>query len=73
MPKEMLPVVDQPLIQHVVDEVREAGIEHLIFVIGDRRKRISFSPVGKTRCDAQNQQSEPPSARMWVDGSSRSP
>ena len=28
MPKEMLPVVDRPLIQHVVDEAREAGIEH---------------------------------------------
>ena len=34
IPKEMLPVVDRPLIQHVVDEAREAGIEHLIFVTG---------------------------------------
>src|SRR5512143_1202330 len=34
MPKEMLPVVDRPLIQHVVDEARQAGIEHLIFVTG---------------------------------------
>jgi UTP--glucose-1-phosphate uridylyltransferase len=34
MPKEMLTVVDRPLIQHVVDEAREAGIEHLIFVTG---------------------------------------
>jgi UTP--glucose-1-phosphate uridylyltransferase len=34
MPKEMLPVVDRPLIQHVVDEARDAGIEHLIFVTG---------------------------------------
>ncbi len=32
MPKEMLTVVDRPLIQHVVDEAREAGIEHFIFV-----------------------------------------
>jgi UTP--glucose-1-phosphate uridylyltransferase len=32
MPKEMLPVVDRPLIQHVVDEAREAGIEHFIFI-----------------------------------------
>jgi UTP--glucose-1-phosphate uridylyltransferase len=30
----MLPVVDRPLIQHVVDEAREAGIEHFIFVTG---------------------------------------
>src|SRR5215831_14704735 len=34
MPKEMLTVVDRPLIQHVVDEAREAGIEHFIFVTG---------------------------------------
>ena len=35
----MLPVVDRPLIQHVVDEAREAGIEHFIFVTG-RNKAV---------------------------------
>jgi UTP--glucose-1-phosphate uridylyltransferase len=39
MPKEMLTVVDRPLIQHVVDEAREAGIEHCIFVTG-RNKNV---------------------------------
>jgi UTP--glucose-1-phosphate uridylyltransferase len=39
MPKEMLTVVDRPLIQIVVDEAREAGIEHLIFVTG-RNKNV---------------------------------
>ncbi len=34
MPKEMLTVVDRPVIQHVVDEARDAGIEHFIFVTG---------------------------------------
>src|SRR3979490_1613759 len=34
MPKEMRPGVARPLIQHVVDEAREAGIEHFIFVTG---------------------------------------
>jgi len=34
MPKEMLTVVDRPVIQLAVDEAREAGIEHLIFVTG---------------------------------------
>lgn len=34
MPKEMLTVVDRPLIQLAVDEAREAGIEHFIFVTG---------------------------------------
>jgi UTP--glucose-1-phosphate uridylyltransferase len=34
MPKEMLTVVDKPVIQYIVDEAREAGIEHFIFVTG---------------------------------------
>jgi UTP--glucose-1-phosphate uridylyltransferase len=34
MPKEMLPVVDKPLIQHAVEEARAAGIEEFIFVTG---------------------------------------
>ena len=34
MPKEMLPVVDKPLIQYAVEEAIEAGIEHFIFVTG---------------------------------------
>lgn len=39
MPKEMLPVVDKPLIQYAVEEAREAGIEDLILVTG-RGKNI---------------------------------
>lgn len=34
IPKEMLPVFDRPVIQHVVDEARAAGIEQFIFVTG---------------------------------------
>jgi UTP--glucose-1-phosphate uridylyltransferase len=36
----MLPVVDRPLIQHVVDEAYEAGIEHLVFVTGRNKSVI---------------------------------
>lgn len=39
MPKEMLTIVDRPIIQHVVDEARAAGIEHFIFVTG-RNKTV---------------------------------
>ncbi len=39
MPKEMLPVVDRPVIQYVVDEARAAGVEHFIFVTG-RNKAV---------------------------------
>src|SRR3954452_12451502 len=34
VPKEMMTVVDRPVLQHVVDEAREAGIEHFVFVTG---------------------------------------
>ena len=40
MPKELLTVVDRPLIQHVVDEAREAGIEQFIFVTGRNKGLI---------------------------------
>ena len=39
VPKEMLTVVDKPVIQHVVDEARAAGIEHFVFVTG-RNKAV---------------------------------
>ena len=40
MPKEMLTIVDRPVIQIVVDEAREAGIEHFIFVTGRNKSVI---------------------------------
>jgi UTP--glucose-1-phosphate uridylyltransferase len=40
MPKEMLTIVDKPLIQYVVDEAREAGIEHFVFVTGRNKSAI---------------------------------
>jgi UTP--glucose-1-phosphate uridylyltransferase len=39
IPKEMLTVVDRPVLQHAVDEAREAGIEHFVFVTG-RNKMV---------------------------------
>ena len=40
LPKEMLPVVDKPLIQYAVEEAVEAGIDHLVFVTGHTKKAI---------------------------------
>ena len=39
-PKEMLPIVDRPLIQYAVDEAIEAGIEQMIFVTGRGKTAI---------------------------------
>ena len=40
VPKELLPIVDRPLIQYAVDEAREAGIEQMIFVTGRGKTAI---------------------------------
>lgn len=40
IPKELLPIVDKPLIQYAVDEAREAGIEQMIFVTGRGKTAI---------------------------------
>jgi len=40
IPKELLPIVDRPLIQYAVDEAREAGIEQMIFVTGRGKTAI---------------------------------
>tara|TARA_B100000686_G_scaffold129236_1_gene136368 strand:- start:505 stop:1383 length:879 start_codon:yes stop_codon:yes gene_type:complete len=40
MPKEMLPIVDKPLIQYAVEEAQAAGIEEFIFVTGRNERTI---------------------------------
>src|SRR5579863_1006311 len=40
MPKEMLPVVDKPLIQYAVEEAQAAGIDQFIFVTGRSKTAI---------------------------------
>ena len=40
MPKEMLPIVDKPLIQYAVEEAMEAGIEEFILVTGRGKSAI---------------------------------
>lgn len=40
MPKEMLPINDRPLIQYVVEEAREAGIDEFVFVTGRQKEML---------------------------------
>jgi UTP--glucose-1-phosphate uridylyltransferase len=75
MPKEMLTVVDRPLIQYAVDEAREAGIEHFVFVTGrnkgiiedhfDRQYELEHTLEirGKTEALAELQQDLPSAGR----------
>ena len=39
-PKEMLPIVDKPLIQYAVEEAIEAGIKTLVFITGRNKRAI---------------------------------
>ena len=62
MPKELLPVLDKPLIQHAVEEAVAAGIETLIFVTGrnkraiedhfDRNLELEASLISKNKLEA---------------------
>lgn len=57
MPKEMLPIVDKPLIQYAVEEARDAGLEHMAIVTG-RWKIISTSAMSwstRFRAPARNE------------------
>ena len=40
IPKEMVPIVDRPALEWVIDEAREAGIEHFVFVTGRGKQAI---------------------------------
>ena len=40
MPKEMLPVVDKPLIQYAVEEACASGIREMVFVTGSRKEAL---------------------------------
>jgi UTP--glucose-1-phosphate uridylyltransferase len=72
MPKEMLTIVDRPVLQYVVDEAREAGIEHFVFVTGRNKAVIedhfdfayeleaTLRERGKTEALAEVQRDLPP-------------
>ena len=65
IPKEMLPVVDRPALQYVIDEAKEAGIEHFVFVTGrnkgaiedyfDRAYELEYSLREKGKIDIYDQ------------------
>ena len=40
IPKEMLPIIDKPLIQYAVEEAIDAGFNELIFITGDTKRAI---------------------------------
>ena len=78
MPKEMLPINDRPLIQHVFEEAREAGIDEFIFVTGRYKNMLEehfdFQPEleqtlearGKDDMLAKVRDSEMPAGKLFL-------
>lgn len=78
MPKEMLTINDRPLIQHVYEEARDAGIEEFIFVTGRHKQMLEehfdYQPElmetlqarGKTDMLEHIQQSEMPAGKLFT-------
>jgi len=62
MPKEMLPLVDKPLVQNAIDEAREAGIEEFVFVTsrgkGVLEDHFDLSPELNATLEARNKTAE---------------
>ena len=62
MPKEMLPLVDRPLIQHAFEEARDAGIEEFIFVTGRQKEMLEehfdFQPELEKTLEARGKTAE---------------
>tara|TARA_B100001989_G_scaffold251589_1_gene231140 strand:- start:7236 stop:8117 length:882 start_codon:yes stop_codon:yes gene_type:complete len=78
MPKEMLPINDRPLIQHVFEEAREAGIEDFIFVTGRQKEMLEehfdYQPELEKTLESRNKtdmlkkvrDSEMPAGRLFL-------
>ena len=51
-PKEMLPIVDKPLIQYAVEEAVAAGVTDMVFVTGRSKRAIEdhFDKIGRASC-----------------------
>lgn len=45
MPKEMLPILDKPTIQYIVEEAVRAGIEDIIIVTGKHKERLKITSI----------------------------
>ena len=70
MPKEMLPVVDKPLIQYAVEEAQAAGIEEFIFVTGRGKTAIEdhfdVSFELEQTLEGRGKKSDLAALRVWV-------
>lgn len=70
LPKEMLPIVDKPLVHYAFDEARAAGIEQFIFITGRNKNAINnhfdHSYELQSKLDEQNKDRELEATRDWL-------
>jgi len=70
MPKEMLPVVDKPIIHYAFEEAKEAGIEQFIFVTGRNKSAIAdhfdYSYELQQNLAGRNKEAELALVRDWL-------
>ena len=51
MPKEMLPIVNKPLIQYGVEEALEAGLKEIAVVTGRNKRSIEDQAISNSECN----------------------
>lgn len=70
MPKEMLPIVDKPLVHYAFEEARAAGIERFIFITGRNKDAINnhfdYAYELESTLDAKNKSEELAITRDWL-------
>ena len=64
MPKEMLPVVDKPAIQYVVEEAVASGLDDILMIIGRNKNALAnhFDRVHRARAHALARRATTPSS-----------
>jgi len=62
IPKEMIPIIDKPTIQYIVEEAVESGIEHIVFITGRNKSAIAnhfdYHPELETHLREKNKMDE---------------
>ncbi len=70
IPKEMIPIIDKPTIQYIVEEALDSGIEHIIFITGRNKSAIAnhfdYHPELETHLRDKNRIQELDSIRELV-------
>jgi len=72
IPKEMIPIIDKPTVQYIVEEAVQAGIEHIVFITGRNKYAIAnhfdYQPELERHLSEKGLREELAAVRSMVDG-----